>query len=108
MEYISITILAVLSFVAGWITKSLSVDKIVEQAKYDIQHVNELKQKEYKRGWSTGFEYRDGYEKNNIKAVMLSSDNENIILIYSDGGYKNLPVEHVERIIIDIERNGDE
>jgi len=63
MEYISITILAVLSFVAGWITKSLSVDKIVEQAKYDIQHVNELKQKEYKRGWSTGFEYRDGYEK---------------------------------------------
>lgn len=47
-------------------------------------------------------------KKNNIKAVMLSSDNENIILIYSDGGYKNLPVEHVERIIIDIERNGDE
>ena len=63
MEYISITILAVLSFVAGWITKSLSVDKIVEQAKYDIQHVNELKQKEYKRGWSTGFGYGSGYEK---------------------------------------------
>jgi len=63
MEYIAITILAVLCFMAGWITKSLSVDKIVEQAKYDIQHVNELKQKEYKRGWSTGFEYRGGYEK---------------------------------------------
>ena len=46
--------------------------------------------------------------KNNIKAVMLSIDNENIILIYSDGGYKNLPVEQVEKIIIDIERNGDE
>lgn len=43
-----------------------------------------------------------------IKAVMLSSDNENIILIYSDGGYKNLPIEQIEKIIIDIERNGDE
>ena len=63
MEYISIAILAGLSFVAGWITKSFSVDKIVQQAKHDIQHVNELKQKEYKRGWSTGFEYRGGYEK---------------------------------------------
>lgn len=60
MEYISIAILAGLSFVAGWITKSLSVDKIVEQAKHDIQHVNELKQKEYKRGWNTGFGYRGG------------------------------------------------
>ena len=39
---------------------------------------------------------------------MLSSDNENIILLYSDGGYKNLPVEQVEKIIIDIGRNGDE
>ena len=47
-------------------------------------------------------------KKNNIKAVILSSDNENIILIYSDGGYKNIPVEHVEKIIIDIERSGDE
>jgi len=63
MEYIVITILAVLSFVAGWITKSLSVDKIVEQAKYDIKHVNKLKQKEYKRGWNTGFGYGSGYEK---------------------------------------------
>jgi len=25
--------------------------------------VNELKQKEYKRGWSTGFGYGSGYEK---------------------------------------------
>ena len=63
MEYISITILAVLSFAAGWITKSLSVDKIVEQAKYDIQHVQALKSKEFKRGWNTGFGYRGGYEK---------------------------------------------
>ena len=61
MEYIVIGILAVLSFVAGWITKSLSVDKIVEQAKYDIKHVNKLK--EYKRGWNTGFGYGSGYEK---------------------------------------------
>ena len=45
-------------------------------------------------------------KKNNIKAVMLSSDNENIILIYSDGEYKNIPVEHVEKIIIEIERSG--
>ena len=63
MEYIAIAILAGLSFVAGWITKSLSVDKIVEQAKYDIQHVQALKSKEYKRGWNTGFGYRGGYEK---------------------------------------------
>jgi hypothetical protein len=63
MEYIVIAILAVLSFVVGWITKSLSVDKIVEQAKHDIKHVNELKQKEYKRGWNTGFGYGSGYEK---------------------------------------------
>ena len=63
MEYIVIAILAVLSFVVGWITKSLSVDKIVEQAKHDIKHVNELKQKEYKREWNTGFGYGSGYEK---------------------------------------------
>nr|DAM45336.1 MAG TPA: hypothetical protein [Caudoviricetes sp.] len=47
-------------------------------------------------------------KKISIKVVILSSDNENIILIYSDGGYKNIPVEHVEKIIIDIERSGDE
>ena len=63
MEYVVIMILAILCFIAGWITKSLSVDKIVKQAKHDIQHVNELKQKEYKRGWSTGFGYGSGYEK---------------------------------------------
>ncbi len=63
MEYIVIAGIVGLSFVAGWITKSLSVDKIVEQAKHDIQHVNELKQKEYKRGWNTGYEYRDCFER---------------------------------------------
>lgn len=63
MEYIVIAGIAGLSFVAGWITKSLSVDKVVEQAKYDIKHVNELKRKEYKRGWNTGFGYGSGYEK---------------------------------------------
>ena len=63
MEYIVIMILATLCFIAGWITKSLSVDKIVEQAKYDIQHVQALKSKEYKRGWNTGFGYGSGYEK---------------------------------------------
>nr|DAS80752.1 MAG TPA: hypothetical protein [Caudoviricetes sp.] len=63
MEYIVIAGIAGLSFVAGWITKSLSVDKIVEQAKYDIQHVQALKSKEFKRGWNTGFGYRGGYEK---------------------------------------------
>lgn len=63
MEYIVIAILAGLSFATGWITKSFTVDKIVERAKYDIKHVNELKQKEYKRGWNTGFGYGSGYEK---------------------------------------------
>ena len=63
MEYVVIVIFAALCFMAGWIIRSISVDRIVQQAKYDIQHVNELKQKEYKRGWSTGFEYRGGYEK---------------------------------------------
>ena len=63
MEYIVIAGIEGLSFVAGWITKSLSVDKIVEQAKYDIKHVNKLKQKEYKRGWNTGVGYGSGYEK---------------------------------------------
>jgi hypothetical protein len=64
MEYLIIAGIAGLSFVAGWITKSLSVDKIVEQAKHDIKHVNELKHEEYKRGWNTGFGYGSGYEKN--------------------------------------------
>ena len=63
MEYVVIAGIAGLSFVAGWITKSLSVDKIVEQAKYDIQHVQALKSKEFKRGWNTGFGYGSGYEK---------------------------------------------
>lgn len=64
MEYLVIAGIAGLSFVAGWITKSFSVEKIVEQAKHDIQHVNELKQKEYKRGWNTGYGYGSEYEKN--------------------------------------------
>ena len=63
MEYIVIAVFAALFFMAGWIIRSISVDKLVQQAKYDIQHVNELKQKEYKRGWSTGFGYGSGYEK---------------------------------------------
>nr|DAU32972.1 MAG TPA: Toxin Ibs, type I toxin-antitoxin system [Caudoviricetes sp.] len=63
MEYVVITMLAIVSFTAGWIIRSISVDRIVQQAKYDIQHVNELKQKEYKRGWSTGFGYGSEYEK---------------------------------------------
>ena len=63
MEYIVIMIFAALCFMAGWIIKSISIAKIVEQAKYDIKHVNKLKQKEYKRGWNTGFGYGSGYEK---------------------------------------------
>ena len=54
MEYLIIAGIAGLSFVAGWITKSLSVDKIVEQTKHDIQHVQALKSKEYKRGYESG------------------------------------------------------
>ena len=41
MEYIVITMLAMVSFVAGWIIRSISVAKIVKQAKHDIRHVNE-------------------------------------------------------------------
>ena len=63
MEYIVITMLAMVSFVAGWIIRSISVAKIVRQAKHDIRHVNELKHIEYKRGWNTGFGYGSGYEK---------------------------------------------
>ena len=63
MEYVVIAVLAALCFMAGWIIRSISVDKLVKQAKYDIQHVNELKQKEYKRGWNTGYEYRDCFER---------------------------------------------
>ena len=50
-------------FVVGWMIRSISVAKIVRQAQHDIQHVNELKHKEYKRGWNTGFGYGSGYEK---------------------------------------------
>ena len=61
MEYVVIAILAVLCFMVGWIIRSISIAKIVEQAKYDIQHVNELKHEEYKRGWNTGYGYGSGY-----------------------------------------------
>ena len=61
MEYIVIAVFAALCFMAGWITRSISVDKLVQQAKYDIKHMNELKQKEYKRGWNTGFGYGSEY-----------------------------------------------
>lgn len=63
MEYAVIAVLAALCFMAGWIIRSISVDKLVKQAKYDIKHVNALKQKEYKRGRNTGFGYGSGYEK---------------------------------------------
>ena len=63
MEYAVIAVLAALCFMTGWIIRSISVDKLVKQAKYDIKHVNALKQKEYKRGWNTGFGYGSGYEK---------------------------------------------
>ena len=61
MEYIVIAVFAALCFIAGWITRSIFVDTLVRQAKNDIKHVNELKRKEYKRGWSTGFGYGSGY-----------------------------------------------
>lgn len=63
MEYVVIAVFAAWCFMAGWITKSLSVDKVVRQAQHDIQHVQALKSKEFKRGWNTGFGYGSGYEK---------------------------------------------
>ena len=64
MEHLIIAGIAGLSFVAGWITKSLSVDKIVEQTKHDIQHVQALKSKEYKRGYESGMTAR--YEMDEV------------------------------------------
>ena len=63
MEYVVISVFAALCFMAGWIIRSISVDKLVKQAKYDIKHVNELKSEAYSKGWNSGYGYRDCFER---------------------------------------------
>ena len=63
VTYIVITILAGLSFTAGWIMKSMSVSNLVKKAKKDIKYVDTLKSEAYSKGWNTGYEYRDCFER---------------------------------------------
>lgn len=52
-----------LSFTAGWIMKSMSVSNLVKKAKKDIKYVDTLKSEAYSKGWNTGYEYRDCFER---------------------------------------------
>ena len=63
MAYIILTGIAGLSFTAGWIMKSMSVSNLVKKAKHDVKYVNTLKSKAYSKGWNTGYEYRDCFER---------------------------------------------
>lgn len=60
MEYLAITILAGLSFTAGWIMKSMSVSNLVKKAKKDIKYIDTLTRKAYKKGYATGLGYKGG------------------------------------------------
>ena len=63
VTYIVITGIAGLSFTAGWLMKSMSVSNLVKKAKKDIKYVNNLKSEAYSKGWNTGYEYRDCFER---------------------------------------------
>ena len=63
MEYLVITILAGLSFTAGWLMKSMSVSNLVKKAKKDIKYVDTLKSEAYSKGWNSGYGYRDCFER---------------------------------------------
>ena len=63
MEYLVITILAALSFTAGWLMKSISVANLINKAKKDIKYVDTLKSEAYSKGWNSGYGYRDCFER---------------------------------------------
>ena len=63
MAYIILTGIAGLSFTAGWLMKSMSVSNLVKKAKKDIKYVDTLKSEAYSKGWNTGYEYRDCFER---------------------------------------------
>lgn len=63
MAYIILTGIAGLSFMAGWLMKSMSVSNLVKKAKHDVKYVNSLKSQAYSKGWNTGYEYRDCFER---------------------------------------------
>ena len=63
MAYIILTGIARLSFMAGWLMKSMSVSNLVKKAKHDVKYVNSLKSQAYSKGWNTGYEYRDCFER---------------------------------------------
>ena len=63
MEYLVITILAGLSFTAGWLMKSISVANLINKAKKDIKYVDTLKSEAYSKGWNSGYGYRDCFER---------------------------------------------
>lgn len=63
MAYIILTGIAGLSFTAGWIMKSISVANLISKAKKDIKYVNNLRSKAYSKGWDTGYEYRDCFDR---------------------------------------------
>ena len=52
-----------LSFMAGWLMKSMSESNLVKKAKHDVKYVNTLKSKAYSKGWNSGYGYRDCFER---------------------------------------------
>ena len=52
-----------LSFIAGWLMKSISVANLINKAKKDIKYVDTLKSEAYKKGYATGYGYRDCFER---------------------------------------------
>ncbi len=63
MAYIILTGIAGLSFMAGWLMKSMSVSNLVKKAKHDVKYVNSLKSQAYSKGWNSGYGYRDCFER---------------------------------------------
>ena len=63
MAYIILTGIAGVSFMAGWIMKSMSVSNLVKKAKRDIKYVDALKSEAYSKGWNSGYGYRDCFDR---------------------------------------------
>ena len=63
MECVVIMIFAASCFMAGWLMKSISVANLISKAKNDIKYVDTLKSEAYSKGWNTGYEYRDCFER---------------------------------------------
>lgn len=63
MMYLEILLFGSACFLGGWAMKSIYVSELLKRAKVDVKYIDTIKREAYKKGYATGYGYRDCFDR---------------------------------------------